>query len=292
MIDVGMYKPVLTALAMPPVPFLILIVVGARLILPRRGLGYLILLLGVAGIWLSSCHGMAVWLFDHVLRPPAPVVGGQQTRLQSMGRAYAQLTAQARRAGRAASVVPPAAIIVLGSGRDPLAPEYGTADLSKHSAERLRYGIWLSRQTGLPLGFSGGVGWAQKGADSGPAEADVAARIAAQQYGVSLRWVENRSPDTRHNAAMTMAMLSEQGVPEVVVVTDAFHMPRAQAAFQAAAQHVAALYPERPVVKVTPAGTGYWHRDGNTLLEWLPSVEGATGVRVALRECLGRLVGA
>lgn len=38
MADWALYKPVLAALALPPVPFLLLVLVGARLILPRRGL--------------------------------------------------------------------------------------------------------------------------------------------------------------------------------------------------------------------------------------------------------------
>jgi uncharacterized SAM-binding protein YcdF (DUF218 family) len=290
MFDVGLYKPVLTALALPPVPFLLLILVGARLILPRRGLGYVVLLLGVAGIWLTSCHGMAVLLQDHVLKPPAPLLGLQQARLEAEGRAYAQQVAVARRSGRGSAVVPPAGIIVLGGGRQPLAPEYGMSDLSAYSAMRLRYGIWLSRQTGLPLGFSGGVGWVQKGEDSVLPEADVAARVAEQQFGQALRWVEGASADTKGNAGRSVAMLAEQGVREVVVVTDAFHMRRALREFVAAAQHEATAHPDRPFLKITPAVTGYWRQGERPLLDWLPSVEGMANVRLALRECLGLLI--
>lgn len=291
--DWGMYKPVLTALLMPPVPFLILILIGARLILPRRGWGYAILLLGVLGIWLSACFGSALFLMTHVIKPPPPLLTTEQPRLEAAGKQYLKQVAAARPSGRGAAVVPPAAIIVLGSGRDALAPEYGTADLTRFSLSRLRYGVWLSRRTGLPLGFSGGVGWAAQGeGGGGVSEADVAAGTAQQQFGLPLRWVENRSSDTRANAALTVAMLSEQGVREVVVVTDAFHMPRAMAAFADASRLVALRFPQRPQMVVTPAATGYWRRGERPLLDWLPSVEGATGVRVALREWLGRAVGA
>jgi hypothetical protein len=120
----GLYKPGLTALVLPPVPFLILILVGARIILPRRGLGYTVLLLGVAGIWLSSCLGSAIWLSKFVLKPGTSLLGAQQVRLEEAGRTYTRELAQARRQGRPLDQVrPPVAIIVLGAGREPYAPE-------------------------------------------------------------------------------------------------------------------------------------------------------------------------
>lgn len=288
MADWASYKPLLTALALPPVPFLVLVLVGARLILPRRGLGYLVLLLGVSGVWFSCCQVTALALQDHVLKPPGPLQGAALARLQASGRAYVQQVALARRSGRGAAVTPPAAVIALGAGREPLAPEYGMSDLTHFSAERLRYAIWLGQRTGLPIGFSGGVGWQQQG-DIGASEAETAARVAQQFYGVPMRWTETRSADTRQNAVLTVAMLAEQHVQEVVVVTDAFHMPRALRLFKEAARHEVALRPDRPVLTVTPAPTHFWRREG--VLDWLPSVGGATNVRVALKEVLANLVG-
>ncbi|MGQ0598436.1 MAG: YdcF family protein [Aquabacterium sp.] len=288
MADWASYKPLLTALAMPPVPFLVLILVGARLILPRRGLGYFVLLLGVAGIWFSGCQVTALALQDHILKPPGPLQGAALARLEASGRAYVQQVALARRSGRGAAVTPPAAVMALGAGRESLAPEYGMSDLTHFSAERLRYAIWLGQRTGLPIGFSGGVGWGQQG-DVGASEAETAARVAQQFYGVPLRWTETRSADTRQNAMLTVAMLAEQHVREVVVVTDAFHMPRALRLFNEAAKHEAALHPDRPALTVTPAATHYWRREG--ALDWLPSVGGASNVRVALKEALAKLTG-
>lgn len=294
MTDWGSYKPVLTALALPPVPFLVLIVMGARLILPRRGLGYSLLMLGVLGLWAASCNVSALWLQNHVLKPPLPLIGEARERLAQTGRTYSSRQAQAQRRGNPTieNLVPPAAIIVLGSGLEPLAPEYGTAELTEHSASRLRYGVWLSRQTGLPLGFSGGVGWGQQGRGQGAPEADIAARVSAQQFGLPLHWVENASSDTRANANNTVAMLAEQGVSEIVLVTDAFHMPRAKRVFVEAAQRAIGVHPEWPLIKVTPAPTGYWRAGERPLLDWLPSMDGANNVSRALRECLGLLVSA
>lgn len=290
--DWGVYKPILTALALPPVPFLLLILIGARLILPRRGLGYMVLLAGVIGVWLSNCQGVAVWLQDRILQPPQALAGDAMGRLEGLGRQYVQrdVAAGGRKGGRVlSSVVPPAAIIVLGGGREALSKAYGTADLSSHSAERLRYGVWLARRTGLPMGFTGGVGWVQRG-EEGPAEADIAAHIAKQAYGINMRWTESQSADTRGNAALTMVMLAEQRVPEVVIVTDAFHMPRALRDFELAARRHAAMHPGEPVIKVTPAPMGFWQREDRSLFDWMPSAAGAAGVRAALKECLAALL--
>ncbi len=146
----------------------------------------------------------------------------------------------------------------------------------------------MRHRTGLPIGFSGGVGWGQQG-DVGASEAETAARVAQQFYGVPLRWTETRSADTRQNALLTVTMLAEQHVQEVVVVTDAFHMPRALRLFNEAAKREAGLHPDRPILKVTPAPTHYWRREG--VLDWLPSVNGVTNVRVALKEALAQLMG-
>ena len=47
LLGIQAWKPVLTALILPPVPFLVLLLVGARLILPRRGLGWFLIVLSV-----------------------------------------------------------------------------------------------------------------------------------------------------------------------------------------------------------------------------------------------------
>ncbi|MDE2402457.1 MAG: YdcF family protein [Burkholderiales bacterium] len=286
MIEWGECKPLLKALALPPVPWLVLVLVGARLILPRRGLGYLVLLTGVGLLWLSSTAGTALLLQDWALRPPPPVWGAAQSRLERVGREYVQqATRQATR-----QAAPQVGIMVLGGGVVPHAPEYGMADLGRASAERLRYGVWLSRRTGLPLGFSGGVGWGQKTVTPGPTEAEVASRVAVQMYGVPLRWIEKDSPDTRGNATASVALLAGQGVTEIVVVTEAWHMPRARRAFeQAAAQW--AVRAGKPAPLITPAAMGYWSRDGVGALDWLPSMGGVLNVRLACHELLGLLMG-
>lgn len=253
------WKPALGMLLLPPVPALLLVLLGFRL--RRRVLGTLLMGVAVLALWLGACAGAAEWVRNRLLAPPPAV------------------SPAALKALRPAQ----AAIVVLGGGSESLAPEYGTSNLSPWSLERLRYGIWLSRGTGLGLGFSGGVGHAGL---PGEAEATVAARIARDEFRHPLRWTENGSRDTRENAARTLALLRTQGITDIVLVTQDWHMPRAQRAFEQAA--AAAGMP----LRVTPAPIGLAPRIEQPLLRWLPSSEGFTLMRQAVRERIGLLMGA
>ena len=262
LLDIESWKPFLTALLLPPVPLLILLLVGARLMLPRRGLGWFVVLTSVALLWLTACTGSAVLMSQFLLHPPGAL---SATRIQ-------QLKARA-------SAKPPVALIVLGGGMEPFAPEYGVSNLQAVSVERLRYGVWLSRETGLPLGFSGGVGWAQP---DGKPEAEVAARVAANEFGRPLKWVEDNSRDTRQNAARTVALLRQQGIKHIVLVTHGWHMPRALRNFEEAA----------PEMRIEPAPMGLAQRLDHPALGWIPSGVGLVDVRNILRELWGRVLGA
>lgn len=288
-----MYKPVLTALALPPVPLLALILLGAWLTKARRRAGLSLIWTGVVGIWLCACPGLATWLQDAWLTPGRPVTVRQVVDLA------ARLKARPAAAAPSSSGVQgggePLAIIVLGAGRDALSPEYGSADLSVYSADRLRYGVWLSRHTGVPLGFSGGVGWAQKpqadASGQDVSEAGTAAIVSKKHFGWPLRWVEAQSADTRQNAVRTVDMLTAQGVRGVVVVTHAYHVKRARRAFEEAARSAAQGHPGMVPMTVMMAPMDLWSGDERQALTWLPSATGMRDVSIALRECLGWLMG-
>ncbi len=256
------WKPVLSALVLPPVPFLLLILVGARLILPRRGLGWLVILLGVAGLWLSSTTAVGEWLTKVALKAPMALTADQLTELK---------------AGR--NTAPNTAIVILGGGSESIAPEYGISNLSPRSLERLRYGLWLGRTTGLPVAFSGGLGWGRK---DGTSEAQTASRIATQEFGQPLKWVEEQSRDTRENALRTVPLLKQAGITHVVLVTHGWHMPRAQQLFQQAAG---------PGIRIQPAPMGLARGTDRVALQWLPSPEGYASVSMALREMVASVLG-
>ena len=262
--DLGLasWKPLLTALALPPVPLLALLLVAAALLWVRRASGWLLFALATAGLWLTACAGFGEALEAALL--------DRQSALQEAQVQVFQQSARARR---------DVAIVVLGAGREARAPEYAAANLARESLERLRYGAWLARRTGAPLAFSGGVGWAQRG---GPSEAEVALRIAREELGRPLSWAEGESRDTRENAARTVALLRRSDVAEIVIVTHGWHMPRALRAFRAAAGGR---------VRLVPAPMGLAPRVENPVLRWLPTSEGHAQVRHVLRETLGLLFG-
>ncbi len=161
---------------------------------------------------------------------------------------------------------------MLGGGVEKLAPEYGTSNLQPYSMERLRYGVWLARQTGAPLAFSGGVGHAQRKSVS---EAEVAARIAREEYGRPLKWIEAESRDTRENAARTVALLKPAGVDHIVLVTHWLHMPRALRAFREAAGSA---------MRIEAAPMSLAGDTELSALSWVPSNTGFVQMRYALRE--------
>src|SRR5436853_6993605 len=59
LLGIESWKPVAAALVLPPVPLLLLVLVGARLMLPRRGLGWFVIVVAVVLLWLSACLGAA-----------------------------------------------------------------------------------------------------------------------------------------------------------------------------------------------------------------------------------------
>lgn len=261
LLGIESWTPVLTALVLPPLPFFLLILIGARLILPRRGLGWFVILVSIVGLWLSACQGTGQWLNQFVLKQPMALSTESIAELKAAAAAKEQI-----------------AIVVLSGGLESLAPEYGVSNLAPPSLERLRYGLWLSRETGVPVAFSGGLSWGQP---DGQSEAQTAARVASHDFGQQLKWLEDRSHDTRENAARSVPLLKQAGVTRIVLVTHGWHMPRAQKMFEQAAGGS---------VKIQAAPMGLARRTDSPLVDWLPTAAGFTKVNLALRELLALLV--
>lgn len=259
------YKPILTALVLPPVPWLLLTLLGALLAYRRRRVGALLVGLGAALIWLSACQGSGQWLQQVLLTVPAPLGESELADL---------------RQERSAAATPSIAIVVLGGGRVLHVPESGASDLKTPSLERLRYGIRLARETGLPLAFVGGAGWAAR-VQSGASEAEIARRVALRDFRHRVTWLETDSRDTQENAQRGVPLLQSAGIGHIVLVTHAVHMPRALHEFREAAAGA---------LRVTPAPMGYHGVGDHGIRGWLPSVEGFEQVRLVLRERLGLIV--
>jgi uncharacterized SAM-binding protein YcdF (DUF218 family) len=248
-------KPLLTALALPATSGLLLLfaliawawrrsIVRASVRLPLA-----LAMLTTLMLWLLSCQAVAIWLALNLLPQVSPV---SLHELKDQG---------------------VQAIVVLGGGVESNAPEYSEATLSPDAMMRLLFGVYLSRQSNLPMAYTGGRGW------SGPAdqlsEADVAALALSRIGAPSLRWRENLSRDTHENATHTAAMLQRDGIVRIALITNAWHMPRSLREFESAG------------LEVTPAPMGYIQNDVKPLLQWLPSGKGLRDSAWVLRECLG-----
>ena len=261
------WRPVLAALLLPPVPWLVLVLVGARLIPWRRFVGWMFVLLAVLGLWLSACSGVGDAMQRSFMSPPPALSADRLAALKKS----------------AAGGKPGVVVLILGGGREAFAPEYGVASLTPLSLERLRYGAWVSRETGAPMMFSGGLGHA---AEPGTTEADVAAEIAQREFLRPIRWVETKSRDTRENAQYSTTMLREMDVQQVVLVTHGWHMQRAVRAFKEAAARDKAPW------EIVPAPMGLGQPVERSALRWIPSSEGTQWVRAVLREKFGFWLGA
>lgn len=249
-LTLGELKPILTTLALPPASLVLLALLGLWLGSRKRAAGALLVLVGLAGLWLVSCNAVAVWLSQTLLTqyPVASVQTLKDSKVQ--------------------------AIVVLGAGVQANAPEYGLPVPQPLTAARLRYGAWLAQQTRLPLGYTGGVGWANVGSGT-PPEAVVARRVVQEEHGLALRWAEDQARDTAENGTLMAALLKRDGIGHIALVTHAFHMPRSLEAFRGTG------------IEVTPAPMGFIGPMDRPLLDWLPSTTGMHSSRLVLREWLG-----
>jgi len=261
LLGIETWKPALTALLLPPVPLLLLVLAGGLLLTRRRVLGWTLLLAGCAGLWFTSTAVLADALLHGPLQAPPALDAPAIARLRA----------------------PDTTIVVLGGGRESFAPEYAAPNLGAFAMERLRYGLWLARESGLPLAFSGGPGY---GHSTAPSEAEVAARIARSEFGRPLRWIETASRDTRENAVFSVALLRPAGIRRLVLVTHAVHMRRALRDFERA------VADSGGGIEIIAAPLGLAPGVEDPVLRWLPSAEGALRSHQALREVLGLLLGA
>lgn len=260
--DIAAFKPVIAAVLLPPGGLLLLLALAwvARRRHPRAA--GVLAVAALTGLWLSQCVGTARWMQDSLLRPPPALTPRQVDELASVADG------------------PPTAIVVLGSGRENSAEEYGRGMLSPAGLGRLTYGLWLARRSGWPVAYAGGIGWAEQGKVS---EAEIAERIAADQGGPVPRWLDGLSRDTAENARNILPMLQASGIRRIVLVTHASHMPRALRWFRSAAGDAGPA--------IVPAPTGFIDTsDDSAAMAWLPSARGAFLVQTALHEVGGALL--
>lgn len=161
------------------------------------------------------------------------------------------------------------AIVILGAGTNFNAPEYGGDTVDHLSLQRLRYGASLQRRSGLPILVSGGN-------PTGETPEGILMKIALENdFRVPVRWVEDRSSNTYENANFSHKILHPSGADTIYLVTHAWHMPRAVAAFESAGFHV------------IPAPTVFTTHGRLSLFYFMPSAAALHKSYYATHEAIG-----
>ena len=163
------------------------------------------------------------------------------------------------------------AIVILAADTH-IAPEYGGETVGQLTLERVRYGARLARLTGLPVLVSGGSVY------GGKPEARPMQEALEREFGVQVRWTEERSRTTHENALYSAAMLRSAGIRSVVLVTHSFDMPRARAEFAAAG------------IETLPAPTGIPSARPDRLSDYVPGIAGLHTSYYAVYEILATTV--
>lgn len=169
--------------------------------------------------------------------------------------------------------VPPAAspqaIVVPSLGYQDDGMERGVDALT---LERLAKAADLARATGLPILVSGG----RDGVD-GPALGELMAQRLMFQFEIREPWIEAKAVNTAENAAFSAEILKGRGVSAAYLVTQDWHMARAQLAYAAYG------------IATTPAAISTGSGNGPSKARWMPSLGAGSRSAWAIHEIVGLL---
>jgi uncharacterized SAM-binding protein YcdF (DUF218 family) len=160
------------------------------------------------------------------------------------------------------------AIVVLGGGIYRDAPEYRSDTIGNVSLERLRYALHLSKASGLPILATGGA------PEGGIAEAAAMRKSGESDFGREIKLIEDQSLDTASSARLSAQILKQHDIQRIALVSNAWHLPRATANFEAAG------------LAVVPAPMGF-SVSTNDFGAFLPSASTLSVSSRALHEWLG-----
>ena len=160
------------------------------------------------------------------------------------------------------------AIVIPGGGIRRDALEYGGDTVGLLTLERVRYGAWVARRTGLPVLVTGGTVY------GGTPEAQVMQQSLVDEFGVAVKWTETQSRNTHENALRSAEILRAHAVRRIILVSHSFDMRRARGEFEAAGFEVVPA----PTMLADPAREG--------IRDWIPSARSFARSHYALYELL------
>jgi len=183
----------------PPAVLITLCLLGGLLAVLWRGFGIALVILSAAALYAAAMPVVASYLLEQVETgiPENADLGSAQ------------------------------AIVVLGAGihfgDGAVAPD----TLGPQSVERVVYAAEAYRRLHLPVAVSGGR---ILGAQT--AEAALMRAALERDFAVPVTWSDDRSRTTYENAVYSAQLLKADRVTSVVIVTHAWHLPRALWAFE------------------------------------------------------------
>jgi uncharacterized SAM-binding protein YcdF (DUF218 family) len=234
-------KTLLKELLLPPADFLLLALLGLALLKRRPALARGCLIAAVGALWLLS----------------TPVVSDG---LSALAEHYPPVDLRLARDAQAI-------VILGGGGQRAYAPEYAGPAAEPLLLERLSYGAYLAKKTGLPILVTGF-----------PLEARAMHDTLLRNFGIEAHWVDSSAFDTFQNARNSARILNPEGVHRILLVTRATHMWRAVHEFTAAGLDVIA------------APAGMLATRNFSVLAFLPAPQALVRSQMAIYELLGESV--
>jgi uncharacterized SAM-binding protein YcdF (DUF218 family) len=229
----------LRTLILPPACLLVIGVLGLLLARRYRRLGMALAAASLAALWLLA----------------TPVIADG---LERMADHYPALDLSR-------PVVAQAIVILGGGGYRKHAPEYGGEPAPEYAMyERLAYGAYVARHTGLPILVTGNG-----------TEAVTMQVSLSRDFGVQTKWVDEAAEDTYDNAYDSARVLRGAGITRILLVTSDTHLLRAAYEFQAAG------------LSVIPAPAGIWAPRELDTTRFVPTASGLFRSYAAVYELEG-----
>jgi uncharacterized SAM-binding protein YcdF (DUF218 family) len=234
-------KTLAKAIIFPPAGLLLLAVLGLFLLKRRPGLARACLILALGSLWLLCTP----WVSDV---------------LTALAEHYPPL--DLRNTGGAQAIV-----ILGGGGQRAFAPEYGGPAAEPLLLERLSFGAYIARKTGLPILVTGYH-----------IEAIAMRDTLQRNFDTPVRWLDDQAYDTFENARNSVRLLEADEVHRIVLVTHATHMWRSVHEFAGTG------------IEVVPAPVGILTERELGVLRFIPRADALARSNVALNELAGERV--
>ncbi len=234
-------RTVFKTLILPPASLLVLGLLGLLLLRRRPTFARVCLAVSIGLLWLLATPFVADALTRCVERYPP---------LDIKSAANAQ-----------------AIVILGGGGQRTFAPEYGGPAAEPYLLERLAYGAYIAKHTGLPVLVTGFRIEAHAMHDS-----------LQRNFDVEARWVDDEAYDTFQNARNSARLLRLSGVQRIILVTRATHMGRSVREFAATG------------LDVVPAPVGVYAPRDSGIFRYLPDTGALLQSHMAIYEMLGEPV--